>query len=220
MNIKKDKVVCFVPIKLESKRIERKNLKRLNGKPLYNYVLETLSSVKNIDKTYVFCSDEKFNNNLPDNVEFLKRDKILDNDDTLGKDIYDAFTSIIDADVYVLAHTTAPFLKSTSIEISVDKVLNGNYDSSLSVYQNKTFAWYKNKPINYSTNLVPKTQDLEPIYTETSGFYVFTKELWINEKKRVGKNPYKFLVNNIEAVDIDDENDFNLAEIIAKNSDV
>ncbi len=220
MNIKKNKVVCFVPIKLESKRVERKNLKKLNGKPLYNYVLETLSNVKNIDKTYVFCSDEKFNNNLPDNVEFLKRDKILDNDDTLGKDIYDAFTSIIDADVYVLAHTTAPFLKSTSIEISVDKVLNGNYDSSLSVYQNKTFAWYKNKPINYSTNLVPKTQDLEPIYTETSGFYVFTKELWISEKKRVGKNPYKFLVNNIEAIDIDDENDFNLAEIIAKNSDV
>ncbi len=220
MNIKKNKVVCFVPIKLESKRIERKNLKKLNGKPLYNYVLETLSNVKNIDKTYVFCSDEKFKNNLPDNVEFLKRDKILDNDDTLGKDIYDSFTSIIDADVYVLAHTTAPFLKSTSIEISVDKVLNGNYDSSLSVYQNKTFAWYKNKPINYSTNLVPKTQDLEPIYTETSGFYVFTKELWISEKKRVGKNPYKFLVNNIEAIDIDDENDFNLAEIIAKNSDV
>lgn len=220
MNITKNKVVCFVPIKLESKRIERKNLKRLNGKPLYNYVLETLSSVKNIDKTYVFCSDEKFSNNLPDNVEFLKRDKILDNDDTLGKDIYDAFTSEIDADVYVLAHTTAPFLKPTSIEISVDKVLNGNYDSSLSVYQNKTFAWYKNKPINYSTNLVPKTQDLEPIYTETSGFYVFTKKLWISEKKRVGKNPYKFLVNNIEAIDIDDENDFNLAEIIAKNSDV
>jgi CMP-N-acetylneuraminic acid synthetase len=215
---KNKKVVSFVPIKLESRRVEKKNLIKFNGKPLYKYILETLSKVKNIDQIYLFCSDELNFNDLPKGVKFLKRDKKLDHDDTLGAEIYDAFLSLIDADIYVLAHATSPFLSPSSIEFSIDKVISENYDSAFSVYKQKTFAWYKDKPINYSIEKVIKTQQLEPIYTETSGFYIFKKELWQNEKKRVGYKPYKFELNNIEAIDIDDNDDVKLTKIILEKS--
>lgn len=218
MKNKEKKVTAFVPIKLESERIPKKNLKLLGGKPLYRFIIETLSKVRNIHKTYIFCSDDSIANNLPNNVEFLKRDKKLDSNDTLGEEIYDNFIDKIDSDFYILAHTTSPFISSNSIEISIDKVLSEKYDSSFSVSKHKSFGWYNNNPINYSIDKIPKTQDLEPIYIETSGFYIFSKKLWKSKKRRIGSNPYKFVSSNIESIDIDDHNDFLLAEYISNNT--
>ena len=44
--------VAFVPIRLNSKRVEGKNLRLLGGKPLLSYILETLVSVSGIDDVY------------------------------------------------------------------------------------------------------------------------------------------------------------------------
>ena len=60
------KVVAFVPIRLNSKRVVGKNLKPLGGKPLMWYILETLAKVKNIDEVYVYCSSEEIIPHLPE----------------------------------------------------------------------------------------------------------------------------------------------------------
>ena len=101
------KVVAFVPIRLNSKRVVGKNLKPLGGKPLMWYILETLARVKNIDEVYVYCSSEEIIPYLPEGIKYLKRSEWLDRDETLGEEIYDAFTKEVDADVYMLAHTTS-----------------------------------------------------------------------------------------------------------------
>ena len=173
--MKNKKIVAFVPIKLNSERVPKKNLRELCGKPLYHHILNTLSNVKNIDKVYVYCSDDSIAKSLPKNVEFLKRDRSLDSSKTLGREIYDSFIKKIDADIYILAHTTSPFIKSENIEMSVDKVASGEFDSSFSVSKIMNFSWYNNNPINYSLDNIPKTQDLKPIYIETSGFFIFNK---------------------------------------------
>ena len=85
------KVVAFVPIRLNSKRVVGKNLKILGGKPLMQYILETLVKVNNIDEVYVYCSSEEVIPYLPQGVKFLKRSTALDGDETLGKEIYEAF---------------------------------------------------------------------------------------------------------------------------------
>ena len=53
------KIVSFVPIRLNIKRIVGKNLKMLGEKPLMHYILETLSQARSIDEIYVFCSSEE-----------------------------------------------------------------------------------------------------------------------------------------------------------------
>ena len=85
------KTVAFVPIRLNSKRVVGKNLKLLGNKPLLQYILETLVKVGNIDEVYVYCSSEEIIPLLPQGVKFLKRSELLDRDETLGKEIYNAF---------------------------------------------------------------------------------------------------------------------------------
>ena len=90
------KVVAFVPIRLNSKRVVGKNLKMLGGKPLMCYILDTLANIKKIDEVYVYCSQESIKEYLPEGVKFLKRPEYLDRDETLGKEIYEEFTKTIE----------------------------------------------------------------------------------------------------------------------------
>ena len=206
------KTVAFVPIRLNSKRVVGKNLKPLGGKPLMWYILETLVKVKGIDEVYVYCSSEEIKPHLPEGIKFLKRSEWLDRDETLGEEIYDAFTKEVDADIYMLAHTTSPFIKRETIENAIEKVVSGEYDSAFSAQKIQTFAWYGGKPLNYGLKKIPQTQKIEPVFIETSAFYIFSKELWKDEHQRVGFNPYMAIIDPIEGIDIDHPKDFEFAE--------
>ena len=206
------KVVAFVPIRLNSKRVVGKNLKMLGDKPLLQYILETLTTAASIDEVYVYCSQEEIIPLLPHGVKFLKRDESLDRDETLGQEIYDAFTKEVDADVYILAHTTSPFIKAETIDNAVRQVTEGTHDSAFSAQKVQTFSWYKGHPLNYDLKEIPRTQTIEPVYFETSAFYIFRKEIWTVEHQRIGQNPYMAIVDPIEGIDIDNPEDFEFAE--------
>lgn len=208
------KTVAFVPIRLNSKRVVGKNLKMLGGKPLMCHILDTLIKVKAIDEVYVYCSQEEVIKYLPKGVKFLKRPEFLDRDETLGKEIYEEFTKTIDADIYVLAHTTSPFMKAETVENALDKIMNRDYDSAFSCEKIQTFTWYDGKPLNYELKEIPRTQTIEPIYVETSAFFMFKRDIWKVHKQRIGFKPYFALVDKIEGVDIDWPEDFEFAEKI------
>ncbi len=207
------KIVAFVPIKLNSERLPHKNILPLGKKPLCFYIFETLKKA-GLKDIFVFCSDEKIKKYIPSYVKFLKRDKRLDSDKTKGLEIYQEFKRAINKniDVYVLAHTTSPFLKPKSMKKGIEAIKKG-FDSSLSVQKLKTFAWYQNKPLNYDLKDIPRTQDIEPIYIETSGFFIYTKEV-INRNQRIGKKSFFVEVDDFEAIDIDTKKDFEFAKAI------
>lgn len=211
------KTVAFVPIRLNSKRVAGKNLKLLGDKPLLCYILDALTQVKSIDEVYVYCSSPEVKQYLPQGVQFLQRPESLDRDETLGQEIYDAFTKTIDADVYVLAHTTSPFIKSSTISNAVEKVLSGDYDSAFSAEKIQTFAWYKQRPLNYELKSIPRTQTIEPLYVETSAFFIFARDVWKKHHQRIGNNPYMAIVDKIEGIDIDWPEDFDFAELVQKH---
>ena len=211
------KTVAFVPVRLNSKRVVGKNLKKLGEKPLVKYILDTLVKVKRIDEVYVYCSDENVINYLPAGVNFLKRPKYLDKDETLGKEIYEEFIKTIDADVYILAHTTSPFMKVETIENALNKVLDDDYDSAFSAERVQTFVWYKGKTLNYDLKEIPRTQTIEPIFVETSAFFIFERDVWKVHKQRIGFKPYIAEVDKIEGVDIDWPEDFAFAEKIIES---
>lgn len=178
------------------------------------YILDTLRDCERIDETYVYCSDPDIARHLPDGVKFLRRDPALDSDSTLGEEIYDAFTREVDADIYVLAHATSPFIRRATVDDAVARVGCGEYDSAFSAERIQTFAWYEGRTLNYSPERVPRTQDLEPVFVETSAFFVFRREVWRDMRRRIGLRPYMAVTDRIESMDIDYPDDFRLAEAI------
>lgn len=211
------RVAAFVPIKLNSQRLPHKNILPIAGKPLCYHICRTLTDVKGIDETYVYCSDTKVTEYIPEKVTFLKRDARLDGDLVKGKEIYERFIAEVDADIYILAHTTSPFIRRESVENALGKVMNEGYDSAFSAEKKQTFCWYQGKPINYDLKDVPRTQDLEPVWVETSAFFIFKKEVFVEHGRRIGFHPYIQEVSGIETVDIDTKEDYDFAVSMAES---
>ena len=91
-------------------------------------------------------------------------------------------------------------------------VQSGNYDSAFCAQEIRDFLWQDGKPLNFNAQNLPRSQDLPPIYRETSGVYVFTKEVFEKYHTRIGKRPFIKIVSYKEAVDINNYEDFMLAE--------
>lgn len=209
------KIVAFVPIKLNNERFPGKNIKPFtNGDPLITYILRTLLSVRDLDSIYVYCSDDAVRQYLPEGIKFLKRDTYLDLSTTSFNEVLTTFAEKVEADVYVLTHATAPFLSKSSFEKGLEAIVSGHYDSALSVEKMQEFLWKDNKPFNYNPSAIPRTQDLEPMFVETCGMYMYTRNLITQEKRRVGDNPYLVEVSKIEAIDINNPEDFVVADAV------
>lgn len=209
------KVVAFVPIKLNSQRLPHKNILPIGGKPLCAHICSTLLKAEGIDETYVYCSEERVKEYLPKGVRLLIRDSYLDGDLIKGREIYERFIHAVDADIYLLAHTTSPFIRQSSIETALKKVVSGEYDSAFSAEKKQTFCWYMGKPVNYDLTDVPRTQDMEPVWVETSAFFIFRKEIFTEHGRRIGFHPYIQEVSGIETVDIDTREDYDFAVAMA-----
>lgn len=209
------RTVAFVPIKLNSKRLPQKNILSLSDhQPLISCILETLSQCNGIDDIYVFCSEPNISHYLPTGVHLILRSPKLDSDRTTSNDLVKAFAEAVSADFYIMAHATSPLLTAKSLEKGIQAVHSGKYDSAFSVVKVCDFLWENDVPLNYDVSCVPRTQELPLIYKETCGFYVYTKQLALDYHRRIGFNPKKIEVSTIEALDIDEQQDFWIADAI------
>lgn len=211
------KVVAIIPIKLGSVRVPQKNIKPFfDGTPLMHFIQRTCLESELIDEVYIYCSNEDIKEYVLPGVKFLKRPEFLDLDSANANDFIREFMKSVDADIYVNAHTTSPFAKVETIDDCIEKVSSGEYDSAFCAENIKTFMWSEGKPINFDPSNFPRTQDLPDIYGETSIAYVFTKESFIKNNRRLGVKPYIKEVGKIEAMDIDYPEDFEIANAVYK----
>ncbi len=210
------KIVAMVPIKLNSERVKEKNLRTFyDGKPLIRFILEALVRSTLIHEVYVYCSDEKIRNYLIDGVKFLKRPAFLDSDTSNCNDIIREFMKEVGADYYVVSHATAPFTTTESIDRCIESVINTEiYDSAFTVEKMQTFMWENGKPLNFDPNHFPRTQELNPIYVETSGAFVFPREVFEKYNRRIGISPCLVEVEPMESCDIDTEYDMSVAQAL------
>ena len=199
---------------MNNERLPGKNTKMLGGKPLIQYQLENLLQLEGIDSVNVFCSNEALKPYLPQGVNFVKRPAELDLPTANFSQIFDAFAKQFDADIYVFDHATAPFVSVETIKECINAVLGGEYDSAFCATKIQDFLWQDGKPLNFDATNVPRSQDIKPIYRETSGVYVFTREVWHTLHRRIGNHPYVKEVSFKEAVDINNPEDFQLAEAL------
>ena len=147
-------------------------------------------------------------------VRWLKRDVFYDLDTTSPNKMHQSFCEKVEADVYVISHATAPFTTVESIDTCINKVLSGVYDSAVLGTEIKKFLYRDNIPFNFSLDNVPRTQDLEPLYEEVNGAYVFSKNVMNQYHSRTGGRIYIHSIGKIEGMDIDDPEDFDIADAI------
>lgn len=210
-----EKIVAVVPMKLNNRRLPQKNiLPFTNGMPLCTYILNTLASIPQIDEVYVYCSNPTICGYLPPAVKYLKRDQSLDQDTTKMNEVLWCFAAAVPADIYVMTHTTAPFISGESIVKGLTAVQSGEYDSAFAAKKLQDFLWKGGKPFNYSLDNIPRTQDLDPLYEETSGFYIYRSDVLTKHSRRIGDNPCIVEVGEIESIDIDEPEDFKIADAV------
>lgn len=208
------KTIAIMPIKLNNERLPGKNTKVLGDKPLLQYELDNLKKTGLCECINVFCSDESIIPFLPDGVTFIKRSTDLDLPTSNFNQIFSTFMEVQDADIYVYAHATAPFITVDTMKQCIEAVQSGQYDSAFCARKIQTFLWKDREPFNFDASNLPRTQDLDVIYQETSGIYVFKKEVFEKYGRRIGVNPFIKVVSFKEAVDIDEPVDFELAKAL------
>ena len=208
------KTVAIMPIKLKNERCPGKNIRMLGTKPLLQYELDSLKATGLCDSINVYCSDAAVVPFLPEGVNFIQRPAFLDLPMSNFTQIFDNFMQAEDADIYVYAHATAPFITVDTMKQCIEAVQSGEYDSAFCAVKLQDYLWQDGEPLNFDASNLPRTQDLKPIYQETSGVYVFTKAVYETYKRRIGKKPFIKEVSFKEDVDIANPEDFDLAEVL------
>ncbi len=205
------KITAIMPIKLQNERLPGKNTMLLGDKPLLQYELLMLKETELCESINVYCSDEAVCRYLPEGVNFIKRPTFLDLPTSNFTQIFENFMSEVDADIYVYSHATAPFITVQTASECINAVASGEYDSAFCAVKIQDFLWQDGEPLNFDAANVPRSQDIKPIYRETSGVYVFTKDVFTKYHRRIGRKPFIKEVTYKEAVDINNPVDFSLA---------
>ena len=211
-----------MPMKGESERVHNKNMRLFNEQPLCSIMLDKLCASSLIDKVIVNTDSveiKAFIESRYKNVVVIERPPHLLGHDVSMNKIIDYDISLFSADLYLQTHSTNPLLKEETITAAIQKFIGSRSkkDSLFSVTRFQTRFYHENgEALNHDPEVLIKTQDLPVMYEENSCIYLFTKEAFEKNKRRIGDNPILFEMEQIEAIDIDVEEEFVLAEKLHK----
>jgi N-acylneuraminate cytidylyltransferase len=214
------KAACFIPIKAHSERIAGKNFKPLNNRKLYEYIIEHTITAACFDDIYVDTNSDEIKQYVTKKVlKIIERLESLAANTANGNDLLVYHQSLYpDYDYYFQLFATAPFLQAESIRKCAQYLKNSKeYDSCFTAIRHNGFFWLHQLPINYQPVVLPRSQDLEPVIEETTGMYGITKTALIKYNCRIGRKPFVYFVDKFEAVDINTEDDFRIAEVIGSS---
>lgn len=221
------KLKALLPMKGNSERVKNKNMKSFNGKPLYHAIMKTLLDSEYIEKIIIDTDSELIaqdaRKNFHDQVMVLPRPFEICGDTISMNDIIAYDLSQLEGEYFLQTHSTNPLLTTQTLNHAIEEYFNTKncYDSLFSVTKVQTrFYDQEANPMNHNPQALLRTQDLKPLYEENSNFYIFSKEAFKKAgNKRIGTKPKIYEMNKLEAVDIDDPEDFILAELLYKNRD-
>jgi N-acylneuraminate cytidylyltransferase len=211
------KSACFIPIKANSERIPGKNFKILNDRKLYEYIIKHTIEANCFDDIYIDTNSEEIKEYATaKGLKIIERLELLAANTANGNDLLVYHQQLYPKyDYYFQLFATAPFLQSESIRECANCLKNSKeYDSCFVAVKHNGFFWLNHLPVNYQPAILPRSQDLEPVVEETTGLYGITRESLEKYKCRIGRNPFIYFVDKFEAVDINTEEDFKIAETI------
>jgi CMP-N-acetylneuraminic acid synthetase len=216
--------VAIVPMRHNSERVPGKNYRHLAGIPLYHHVVRMLSSVPEIDRVLVDTDSpfiiEDCAASFP-HVQVLVRPEHLRDGAIAMNDVLLNTLDQVDADVALQTHSTNPFLKAETVSAALNIFTKpgSDVDSIFSVTRLQARLWDdRTRPVNHDPSVLLRTQDLAPLYVENSCFFIFTPQLLRERGNRIGARPFMVEMGPLEALDIDIEEDFAMAEAIAEQN--
>ena len=215
------KVTALLPMKRHSERVPNKNMCTFAGKPLYHCVAQILQDSDYIQSIVINTDSDVIAEDAVKNfskVNIIPRPKLIQGDMVPMNHIIAYDLSVVDVDHFVQTHSTNPLLTKETLDRAIKEYFGclGEFDSLFSVtrFQNRLY-WESGEPVNHNPQELLRTQDLPPLFVENSNIYLFSKKSFRHGgDKRIGLRPKLFEMNKIEAVDIDDEADFQIAEVL------
>jgi len=220
------KIVAMIPARAGSKRVPKKNIRLINGKPLIQYIIDATIESKVFSEIYVNTDDDlikQFVSTRYPNVKIYNRPSELASDTATNDDFAYDFLQNISCDSVVQLLATSPFVSALNIQEFVSTFQDKELDTLISVKRNQIEAIFNNVPINFnaSEHTLP-SQKLTPVFTYACSLMQWNSHLF---KKNFENNsgPYHggsgktgfFEMTGYSTIDIDNEDDFLLAEVVA-----
>jgi len=213
--------VALVPMKGHSERVPNKNLRPFCGRPLYHWIVQSLQASLNV-------ADIAVDTDSPEIAEDIARSfrgvKVIDRPEEIRGDFVSMNTIIaydlsqLPGEHFLQTHSTNPLLKPETIDRAIELYLHNlpARDSLFTVTRhNARFYRSDGTPINHDPQEMLRTQDLPPLLEENSNLYIFSRGSFEQGgNRRIGLKPCLFEISRLEAIDIDEEEDFLLAELV------
>lgn len=217
-------IVALVPMRHHSERVPGKNYRDLAGKPLYAHILETLMACPDIANIVVDTDSPVILDGIRKTfpvVRLIERPETLRGDAVSMNDVLLHDLDEVTGDFFLQTHTTNPLLRPETIGRAIRTFFDGypERDSLFSVTPLYFRLWGEDgRPLNHEPDELLRTQDLPPVFQENSCVYLFDRQGISKRKNRLGERPRMFEVPFPEALDIDDEWSFKIAEWIIIDS--
>ena len=223
--------LAIIPARGGSKRLPRKNILDLAGKPLIAWSIEAGLQSKYIDKVIVTSDDDEILNIAKKfGSETIKRpDKLASDTATSFDAIKHTIENIDRYDYIVLLQPTSPLRTAAQIDGAIELLESKNADAIVSVCEmDHSPLWSNMLPKDGSMNDFirdevknKRSQDLEPYYRLNGAIYIIKTDKLLEEKSFfIEKNIFAYRMDRESSVDIDEEMDFIIATaLMQKHND-
>lgn len=214
-----------IPARAGSKRLPRKNLLELCGKPLIEWTIEAGVNSKYITEIIVATDDmdiSRISKNL--NMKSIGLPHNLTSDSAT---IFNTVKYVIENskkyDYIVLLQPTSPLRTSAHIDEAIDFLFNKNADAVISVSQAEhNPLWMNSIPSDCNMSgflsdsiINKKSQELPVFYRLNGAIYICNTEKFLREKTFFIKDKiYAYVMEKESSVDIDEDIDLKLASIL------
>lgn len=211
-------VTALLPMKAHSERVPNKNVKDFDGLPLYHHMAGVLETSPLVDRILIDTDSPHIATEAQQTfskVNIIERPTELCGDFVSMNAIIAHDIGTTDGEHFVQTHSTNPLLTKATLEEAIHTYFDSllEYDSLFSVTRHQCrFFFQDGKAVNHDPQELLRTQDLPPLYEENSNFYIFSKQSFkASGNMRIGLKPQMFEMNKLEAIDIDEPEDWDLA---------
>ncbi len=220
--------LAIIPARGGSKRLPKKNIMSFGGKPLISWTINAALESLYIDKIIVSTDDPEIYSVAHEfDVDIINRPCELATDNAKTVDVIEHVLRETEQefDYFVLLQVTSPLRTYEHINMAVEKLLNKNADSIISLTEAEHNPLWANKLPddgvlkNFINDKVMKerSQDLAKYYRLNGAIYIVNVKKFLDYKTFFYKKSYAYVMPNEVSVDIDTRIDFICAEAILKH---
>lgn len=221
-----EKSVAIITARGGSKRIPRKNIKQFSGKPIIAYSIEAALNAGIFQEVMVSTDDHEIAEvarQYGASVPFMRSNKTSDDFATTADVIREVLQSFQEVDKHFdhacCIYPTAPFVTANKLTSAFDRLKKTGADSVVPVTKFSFPIWrsfkMENGLVSYNwPEFAPKrSQDLPPAYHDCGQFYFFKTSVFLETGKLITSKTFGLEVPETEVQDIDNEEDWKIAEI-------